>query len=99
MKHIKLFEQFDDYELDDIFGKDPDLKIVYMGGDHYIACNFREGGYFSLYDNYGGRYGGGDSSWNINPIIKDETRINVYRNGNWKNIFYKDLPKEIKDRL
>jgi len=26
MKHIKLFEQFDDYELDDIFGKN---KTIY----------------------------------------------------------------------
>jgi len=27
MKHIKLFEQFDDFDIDEFFGKDPELKI------------------------------------------------------------------------
>ena len=45
MKKIrKVFEQFDDYELEDIFGKDDDIKV----GDKVRLINRRN----ALYDGY-----------------------------------------------
>ena len=101
MKHIKLFEQFDDYELEDIFGKEPPLKIVSLSSDdYYIAFNFDDEGKFSLYNSStGNRYGATIENWNIDPVINDDTVINVFLNGHWQNWRYENLPQEIKNRL
>ena len=100
MKRIKLFEQWDDYELDDIFGKDPPMKIVKIGTGYFILEKMIDDKTGILFPGY--MYSG--------PIIHTKTinpndMINVVNNnirlemGLKVQYAYKDLPKEIKDRL
>ena len=93
MKHIKLFEQFDDYELEDIFGKEPELEILKLADDYYVGRV--DGITVYLYKEFGYV---GSSGFNRNPQINDYTPINVYE-GVFKKYAYKDLPQKIKDKL
>ena len=108
MKHIKLFEQMDEEEswwdeeseFDNLESKLKIVKYVGSNGDYYITdATIPENGMIKTFNDVYSEYR--LDLFDFNPIIKDTTRIFVFDyNGVSNNLFqYKDLPKEIKDRL
>jgi len=95
--------EFDDYELDDIFGKDPEWKIVLLKDFNYLyIMEKREerraiilpGYRYTYIDriNFEPKYDENSQIWIANTEQREILKLN-------RTYLYKDLPKEIKDRL
>ena len=107
MKHIKLFEQFDEW---DPFGEeskpyDGKLRIFKdIRGDYYLMEKFSKNGNVFIYNNC-------LTGWNYYNMTRDCKFISLseisennsiriyYGNFNLNLTKIKDLPQEIKDRI
>ena len=118
MKHLKLFEQFEDeeepwWDKESEFDKiETKLKIVRSKADStyfYVIENPTSDDIIFFKNRPATRK---SSHYDFNFVIKDLHRIYIYdedkefmkydgseRSMGWTYFYYKDLPKEIKDRL
>ena len=105
MKHIKLFEQMDEEESwwdeESPFDNIKDLRIIqFKGGSYYILKGIK-GDKITLFDE-NEHYDYWLKDFNMNPKVDDDTTIYIIDalRRNYKFDYqYKNLPKEIKDRL
>ena len=101
MKYLKLFEQFDEEEswwdeespFDNF--KNP-MKIVKLGTSYYIA-EIIDGLNVELYNDDKHIYP--KTTFDMNPYYGDKTKIYIFNKIEGYFIDFKDLPKEIKDRI
>ena len=101
MKHIKLFEQFEEdswWEEESPFDVIKDLKIIEIGGGYYYILKRRLNDNIILFDDDTSIYS--PDIFNLNPEVHENSIIRICHPTNTpKQYLYKDLPKEIKDRL
>ena len=99
MKHLKLYEQFDEEEAwwdeESPFDQIKDLKIVKHGENDFYLAKMIDGKNVRLYDD--NRYDYKISIFDTHPIYFDDTRITILYNH--EKSLLKDLPKELKDRI
>ena len=107
MKHIKLFEQFEEdswWEEESPFDNiETKLKIIkYKNGfdSYYITeSTIPKNGKIKIFNDIGNEYD--TDAFDFNPTILEHTFINIFDYMGLEHMVcqYKDLPKEIKDRL
>ena len=104
MRWLKLFEQFDEEEswwneespFDNVESK---LRIIENAGDFYLIKERKKNGNIVLFDDE--KYDYQPHIFNLNPVFNEEyDLIGICDVDNTtKRYLYKDLPKEIKDRI
>ena len=102
MKHIKLFEQFEEdedawWEEESQFDRVRDLTIVKNGKNFYLAID-SDSNKISMFD-ASIKYNKG--AFNFNPRFNYKNDVILILNDNFglRKYLYEDLPKEIKDRI
>ena len=101
MKHIKLFEQFEDdedawWEEESPFEKKYRIIKHKNSSGYYILIEIN-GDIIKIYDDQNSYYQ--LEYFDLFPEYDSNIIINVFENGGFFEYKYKNLPKEIKDKL
>ena len=109
MKHIKLFEQFEDedfwWEEESPFDNLSTLKVANYLGVHFLFDRFSDDGRAILFDDYLTGLDKDDIRFIPPEKMNPESMIRLYKYGipmigrRYSEIPFKSIPKEIKDRI